>query len=370
MAEFPRAAVIGAGVVGLACAAELARRGCDVVVLEADDCFGGGISSRNSEVLHGGMYYPTGSLRAQHCVRGRALAYEYCEARGIGHRRTGKLIVATDETERDLLERLLARGRDNGVEELRLLGAAEAKAMEPELHCVGALHSPGTGVIDSHGLMLSLLADLEDHGGCLALRTPVQGVVRHARGYTVRFGGEDPDSMEADLVINAAGLGAQDVARTVEGYDLALCPRSVPTKGNYFALSARTPFSRLIYPAPVEGGLGIHMTLDLAGRARFGPDVEWGPVTGYEVDPARGESFYAAIRRYWPGLPDNSLTPDYAGVRPKLTGRGEAAADFLMQTEDAHGLPGLVHLFGIESPGLTSSLSLARAVADRAMGHA
>lgn len=370
MMKSPQAAVIGAGVVGLACAAELARRGCDVTVLEAEDAFGTGISSRNSEVLHGGMYYPPGSLRARHCVRGRALAYEYCAARGIDHQRVGKLIVATEDSEAALLDRLLARGHDNGVEDLQLLTAAQAQALEPELRCVAALHSPGTGIIDTHGLMLSLLAELEEHGGCLALRTPVLGVARRPGGYTIAFGGQDPGSIAVDLLINAAGLGAQDVARRIVDYDPALRPRSVPTKGHYFGLSARTPFRRLIYPAPVEGGLGIHMTLDLAGRARFGPDVEWGPVHDYAVDPARADSFYAAIRRYWPRLPDGSLTPDYAGVRPKLTGPGEPAADFMLQAEDTHGLPGLVHLFGIESPGLTSSLSLAGAVADHAMGRA
>lgn len=356
--------VVGAGVVGLACAAELARRGREVLVLEAGPRFGEGVSSRNSEVLHGGMYYPPGSLRARFCVEGRRRLYRFCEAAGVAHRRTGKLIVATSAAEDAELQRLHARGESNGVEALTRLTGAQARALEPALRCTEALLSPETGVVDSHGLMLALLGVAEAHGGVLALRAPVRAVERRpGGGFRVRVEGDEPCTVDAAEVVNAAGLGAQALAAAVETRGAAPPPLT-PVKGSYFSCAGRPAFARLIYPVPVEGGLGVHLTLDLAGRMRFGPDVEWGPVRSLDVDPARGDAFYDAVRRYWPGLPDGALRPDYAGVRPKLSGRGEPAADFVLHGPEQTGEAGLVQLFGIESPGLTSCLSLAEAAAD------
>ena len=354
--------VVGAGIVGLAVARALARRGHAVVVAESEGSIGTGISARNSEVIHGGMYYPAGSLRARHCVAGAALLYEFCESHGVPHRRCGKLIVATDEAERAAIVAIAARGETNGVPGLVLLEAAEAKALEPNLACVAALHAPGTGIVDSHALMLALQGDLEDAGGAIAFDTPVAGLAWAGGRWEVAVQGE---ALPFDAIVNAAGLGAQTLAATVEGYPAARIPRQVLAKGSYFGCVGRPAFSRLIYPAPVEGGLGIHLTLDLAGRMRFGPDVEWLDAIDYRVDPGRAHAFTQAIRRYWPGLPDGALTPDYAGIRPKLTGPGEPAADFRIEGPAEHGLSGLVHLYGIESPGLTSSLSLAEEVADR-----
>ncbi len=359
------AVVIGAGVVGLACAAELARRGREVLLLEAQARIGTGVSSRSSEVLHGGMYYPEGSLRAKHCTKGRRLAYAFCRSHGVDHRRCGKLIVAVERAELDVLDRLHGQAVTNGVEDVVRLEAAQARALEPALRCEGALLSPQTGVVDSHGFMAALLADVQAFGGLLALRTPVERVEPGPDGLHVHAGGAEPCRVRAAMVVNAAGLGAQAVAHAVQGCDPARLPPLRPTKGSYFSLSTRAPFDHLIYPVPVDGGLGVHLTLDLAGRARFGPDVEWGPVLTLDVDPARGAAFARAIRRYWPGLPDGALRPDYAGVRPRLTGPGEPPADFEIQDEACHGFPGLVHLFGIESPGLTAALSLAVEVADR-----
>ncbi|MCJ2034410.1 NAD(P)/FAD-dependent oxidoreductase [Methylobacterium sp. J-068] len=354
--------VVGAGIVGLATARALARRGHAVVVAEAETAIGTGISARNSEVIHGGMYYPAGSLRAHHCVAGAAMLYAFCESHGVAHRRCGKLIVATTEAERAAIEAIATRGAANGVPGLALLEASEARALEPNLACVAALHAPGTGIVDSHGLMLALQGDLEDAGGAIALGSRVDGIARSGAGWDVSVNGE---VLTFDAVVNAAGLGAQALAARIADYPATRIPRQVLAKGSYFGCTGRPAFSRLIYPAPVEGGLGIHLTLDLAGRMRFGPDVEWVDDLDYRVDPARAAIFAQAIRRYWPGLPDDALTPDYAGIRPKLTGPGEAAADFRIEGPNEHGLPGLVHLYGIESPGLTSSLSLAETVADR-----
>lgn len=359
------AVVIGAGVIGLACAAELARRGRDVLLLEAQARIGAGVSSRSSEVLHGGMYYPSGSLRAEHCARGRRRTYAYCESHGVDHRKCGKLIVAVEPSELDVLDRLHAQAVANGVGGVVRLEAAQARALEPALRCEGALLSTQTGVVDSHGLMTALLADLQASGGTLVLRTPVEAVEPGPDGLRVHVGGADPCHVRAAVVVNAAALGAQSVARAVRGCDPARVPPLWPTKGSYFALSTPAPFDRLIYPVPVDGGLGVHLTLDLAGRARFGPDVEWGPTPTLDVDPGRGVDFARAIRRYWPGLPDGALRPDYAGVRPRLTGPGQPPADFEIQDEAVHRVPGLLHLFGIESPGLTAALSLAVEVADR-----
>lgn len=357
--------VVGAGVVGLAVARALALRGHEVVLAEAADAVGTGVSSRNSEVIHGGMYYPSGSLRARHCVAGARMLYALCESHGVGHRRCGKLIVAATEAEADGIAAIRERGDANGVEGLELLDGAQARRLEPNLACTAALLSPDTGIVDSHALMLALQGDLADRGGALALRTPVAGLSRADGRWLAAFGGAAPGDYPCDAVVNAASFGAQALAARTEGYPAARVPPLVLARGNYFGCTGKAAFTRLIYPAPVEGGLGTHLTLDLAGRMRFGPDVEWIDSLDYRVDPARGAAFYAAIRRYWPGLPDDALVADYAGIRPKLTGPGEPAADFRIDGPAEHGLPGLVQLFGIESPGLTASLSLAEDVADR-----
>jgi L-2-hydroxyglutarate oxidase LhgO len=357
--------VVGAGVVGLAVARELARRGHAVIVAEAAGGIGTGISSRNSEVIHGGMYYPAGSIRARHCVAGRRRLYAFCASHGVPHRRCGKLIVATNALEQAKIEGIYEQGLANGVEGLVLLTGEEARALEPALACTGAVLSPETGIVDSHALMLALQGDVEESGGAIAFGAPVERIARTGGQWDVRVGGRDPTELAVDAVVNAAGLGAQALARATEGYPAARVPRLVLAKGNYFGCTGRPVFTRLIYPAPVDGGLGTHVTLDLAGRMRFGPDVEWIEREAHEVDPRRAESFYASIRRYWPGLPDGALVADYAGIRPKLTGPGEPPADFVLDGPAEHGLPGLVHLFGIESPGLTCALSLAEDVADR-----
>ncbi|AWM88689.1 NAD(P)/FAD-dependent oxidoreductase [Microvirga sp. 17 mud 1-3] len=357
--------VVGAGVVGLAVARALALRGHDVIVAEATGGIGNGVSSRNSEVIHGGMYYPSGSLRARHCVAGRRMLYEFCESHGVPHRKCGKLIVATNALEQAKIEGIYEQGIANGVEGLSFLSGNDAKALEPNLSCTGAVLSRETGIIDSHALMLALQGDLEAAGGMVAFHAPVERIARTRSGWEVQTGGAEPAALPVDAVVNAAGLGAQGLARATEDYPAERVPPLVLAKGNYFGCLGRPAFSRLVYPAPVDGGLGTHVTLDLAGRMRFGPDVEWIEREVYEVDPARAESFYASIRRYWPGLPDGALVPDYAGIRPKLTGPGEPPADFLIDGPTEHGLPGLVQLFGIESPGLTSSLSIADDVARR-----
>ncbi|MGA1854682.1 NAD(P)/FAD-dependent oxidoreductase [Azospirillum sp. 11R-A] len=363
--------VVGAGVVGLAVARRLARAGREVIVLEEADAIGTGTSSRNSEVIHAGIYYPTGSLRARLCVPGRDALYDYCAAHGVEHRRIGKLIVATEEAQLPKLAAIRAQATANGVTDLTEIDAATAMRWEPNLRTVGALLSPSTGIIDSHGLMLALLGDAEDSGAMLALLSPLERSHRTAAGFELEVGGAEPMRIACSTLVNAAGLGAWAVARGLEGLEgleAAHVPPRVLAKGNYYALAAgRSPFSRLVYPVPVEGGLGVHLTLDLAGQARFGPDVEWlGDVNGgidYTVDPARADSFYGAVRTYWPGLPDKALVPAYSGVRPKLSGPGQPQADFLIQGPGIHGVAGLVNLFGIESPGLTSCLAIADAVA-------
>jgi L-2-hydroxyglutarate oxidase LhgO len=360
--------VIGAGVVGLAVARAAALKGHEVVVAETQAAIGTGTSSRNSEVIHAGMYYATGTLRARHCAPGRRMLYEFCALHGVPHRKCGKLIVAANAVEIEKIESIAAQGKINGVEGLELIGGNAARAMEPDLTCLGALHSPETGIIDSHTYMLALRGDIEDAGGAIALRTPVIGAAHKGGRWAVRFGGSDGGEFEFDAVANCAGLGAQGVARSMEDYPASRVPKQVLAKGNYFSYAGRPVFSRLIYPTPMPGGLGVHVTLDMAGRMRFGPDVEWIEKENYDVDPNRAEIFYARIRTYWPGLPDGSLSPDYAGIRPKITGQGEAQADFLIDTPAQHGLPGLVQMFGIESPGLTSSLSLGEEVAARLFG--
>jgi L-2-hydroxyglutarate oxidase LhgO len=354
--------VIGGGVIGLAVARAAALRGHDVTVAEMTGGIANGVSSRNSEVIHGGLYYPTNSLRARHCVRGRRMLYAFCASHGVGHRKCGKLVVATDDAELAKVETIRKQGEANGVEGLEIIGGNAARALEAELSCVGALLSPESGIIDSHGFMRALWGDLEDRGGMIAFETPVERIGYQAPHWQVRFGGRDAGTIAFDAVVNAAGLGAQALARRIDGYTADKVPRLVLAKGNYFGFAGRPVFSRLVYPTPVDGGLGVHVTLDLAGRMRFGPDVEWIAEESYTVDPHRADSFYARIRTYWPGLPDDSLVPDYCGIRPKLTGPGEPAADFMIAGPAAHGLPRLVNLFGIESPGLTSSLSLAEDV--------
>jgi L-2-hydroxyglutarate oxidase LhgO len=342
--------VIGAGVVGLACARALALDGREVIVLESESAIGTGTSSRNSEVIHAGIYYPPGSLKAILCVAGRKALYPFLAERGIAHRRCGKLIVATDAGQIAGLEKLQAQAKANGVGDLRML--------EPRLSCVAALESASTGIVDSHAFMLGLRGDAEDHGAAIAFRTPlVAGCVRED-GIELDVGGAEPVRLLARSVVNSAGLYAQEVARNIEGFPADRIPPSYYCKGNYFSLSGRSPFSRLVYPAPESAGLGVHLTLDLAGQARFGPDVEWVERIDYDVDPERARVFYDAIRRYWPELRDGSLQPAYCGIRPKIQARGEPSRDFLIQGPEEHGVAGLVNLFGIESPGLTAALAI------------
>ncbi len=355
--------VIGAGVVGLAVSRALARAGRDVVILEAEDAIGTHTSSRNSEVIHAGIYYPKGSLKALSCVEGNKRLYEYCVEHGIPHARCGKLIVATDEPQLPELEAIQRKAHANGVTDVVWMTREQALALEPELRCVAALYSPSTGIIDSHALMLGYLGDAQAHGAMLALKSPLTRAEVVPDGFLLHVGGAEPMRVPARALVNSAGLTAPGVARRIAGYPVAHAPRELYAKGNYYSLARRAPFARLIYPVPEPGGLGVHVTLDLAGQARFGPDVEWVDRIGYSVDPGRAERFYAAIRRYWPGLPDGALAPGYSGIRPKISGPGEPPADFLIQGPAAHGVPHLVHLFGIESPGLTASLALADDVA-------
>ncbi|TAK86438.1 MAG: NAD(P)/FAD-dependent oxidoreductase [Betaproteobacteria bacterium] len=356
------AVVVGAGAIGLAIARALAMRGREVVILEAEDAIGTHTSSRNSEVIHAGIYYLKGSLKARSCVQGKELLYEYCVTHGVPHRRSGKLIVAADESQLAELENIQKKARANGVTDVVSLTRAQALALEPELSCVAALYSPSTGIIDSHALMLAYLGDAQAHGAMLALKSRLERILIRDNFFEVRVAGSEP--IAARIVVNSAGLRAPTVARNIEGFPARHVPRELYAKGNYYSLTRRSPFSRLVYPIPEPGGLGVHLTLDLAGQARFGPDVEWVERIAYDVDPRRAERFYAAIRRYWPGLPDGALAPGYAGIRPKTAGPGEPAPDFDMQGPKTHGIAGLAHLFGIESPGLTASLALAEAVAN------
>jgi len=356
-------AVIGAGVVGLAVARALALRGREVVVLEAESAIGTHTSSRNSEVIHAGIYYPTGSLKARLCVAGKHALYAYCADRGIPHRGLGKVIVAGTDTERPLLDKYRTQASANGVDDLVPLSRAEVRALEPDVECVAGLLSPSTGIVDSHAFMRALQADLEHAGGRVLVATPVVGGRVHERGVTIETGGREPFAVTCRSVVNSAGLFAQDVARRLEG----LAPTTIPpqhfAKAHYFTLAGRSPFQRLVYPLPVPGGLGIHVTLDMGGQARFGPDVEWVDGVDYAFDETRAPAFYAAIRSYYPALADGTLNPGYTGVRPKLAPAGAAAADFMIQGPDEHGVPGLVNLYGIESPGLTAALAIGTEVA-------
>ena len=367
--EHVDAVVIGAGVVGLAVARALARAGREVIILEAENAFGTGTSSRNSEVIHAGIYYPTGSLRARLCVAGKQALYAYCASHGVAHQRCGKLIVASTANELPALDRLQATALANGVPDLQRLSAAQAQALEPALHCVGALLSPSTGIIDSHGLMLALLGDAQAAGAMLALCAPVLSGAVTPEGMVLQVGGTEPMALCARTVVNSAGLQAPPLARGLHGLPAPHIPTDRLAKGCYFTLPGRAPFSRLVYPAPGQSGhLGVHLTLDLGGQARFGPSFEWVDTPDYRVDPAGADHFYAEVRRYWPALPDGVLQPGYAGLRPKISGPGEPAADFRVDGPARHGVPGLVNLFGIESPGLTASLAIADLVLQRLKG--
>ncbi len=367
------AVVVGAGVVGLGVARALALVGREVVLLEAADAIGSGTSGRNSEVIHAGLYYPPGSLKARLCVRGRELLYAYCAAHGVAHRRCGKLVVATDAAQLPALRALQRRAEACGVLDLQWLDGGEARALEPALQCSAALLSPSTGIVDSHGLMLSLQGEAEAHGAMLALKSPLQRLRRVADGFEIEVGGDEPVRLHARSVVNSAGLHAVQLASRFEGLPALALPQAHWARGHYFACPGKPAFSRLIYPMPDAAGLGVHVTLDLGGQMRFGPDVQWVPLAApgtedYRVDPARAAPFADAIRRYWPALPEGALQPAYAGIRPKISGPGEPAADFLIQGPAEHGTPGLVNLFGIESPGLTASLAIAEQVAGMLQG--
>jgi L-2-hydroxyglutarate oxidase LhgO len=354
--------VVGAGVVGLAVARALAQAGREVLVLDAAEGIGTETSSRNSEVIHAGIYYRAGSLMARSCVAGKWKLYEYSASHGVPVRNCGKLIVATSETEAEQLEGIRQRAAANGVDDLRFITGAEARAIEPTLSCTAALVSPSTGIIDSHAYMLALQGDAEDAGAMFAFHAPVlRGEVR-GDAVEIEVGGAEAMALSCNLLVNSAGLHAPALARRIEGMPARHIPGDYYAKGNYFSLTMRSPFSRLIYPVPVPGGLGTHLTIDLAGQARFGPDVEWIDRIDYNVDPRRGESFYASIRRWWPTLPDGVLAPGYSGIRPKTVPKGAPGQDFVIQGQATHGVAGLVNLFGIESPGLTASLALAEEV--------
>ena len=353
--------VIGAGVVGLAVARALALAGHEVLVLEAASGIGTGISSRNSEVIHAGLHGSADWLKVRLCVQGRSLLYDYCQARGVDHRRCGKMLVATSASELPQLQALAQRAANNGVDDLQLLTSAQARAMEPALLCEAALWSPSSGIIDSHGLMLAFQGDLENAGGLVVLNSPVAKADCTRNRIDLHMA--DGTVLRTGLLVNSAGLQASGLAASFSGLAPDLVPQTRFAKGSYFLLQGRAPFSRLIYPMPQAGGLGVHLTLDLAGQARFGPDVQWvDRADDWLVDPARGDAFYAEVRRYWPGLPDGALQPGYAGIRPKLNAPHESAQDFMIHGPAEHGVPGLVNLFGIESPGLTSSLAIAQHV--------
>ena len=356
--------IAGAGVVGIAVARVLAQAGHEVMVLEAEEGIGTGVSSRNSEVVHAGIYYPKDSLMARLCVAGRRKLYDFCDARGVPYEKCGKLIVATSTEEDAKLDGIKARAEANGVEGMRVLTAAEARAFEPNLRCTSALLSPETGIVDSHAYMLALQGEAEAAGAMFVFHAPITGGVAGDGRIEISVGGAEPMRLSCTHFINAAGLGATRLAGLMAGMPSQLVPGTHYAKGNYFTLTGRAPFSRLIYPVPVPGGLGVHLTIDLGRQARFGPDVEWIDTLDYRVDPSRADSFYDASRRYWPDLPDGALQPGYAGIRPKITPKGAPAADFVLQTPAVHGVAGLINLFGIESPGLTSAIALADMVGE------
>lgn len=351
--------VAGAGVVGIAVARALAMAGREVLLLEAAEAIGTETSSRNSEVIHAGIYYPAGSLMARFCVAGRRALYAFCAERGVPHSNCGKLIVATNAEEDGRLADIKRRAEVNGVEGMRVLSAAEAIALEPNLTCTSALLSAATGIVDSHAYMLALQGDAENAGTTTVFHSSVTGARATGGRIAVDVGGAEKMTLACNLFVNSAGLHAPGLARRIIGMPADRIPTAYYAKGNYFTLTGRSPFSRLIYPVPVPGGLGVHLTIDLGGQARFGPDVEWVDTLDYTVDPARAESFYTAVRRYWPALKDGAIQPGYAGIRPKIVPKGAPGQDFVVQGPQTHGVRGLINLFGIESPGLTASLAIA-----------
>jgi len=363
MAERVDCVVVGAGVVGLAIARRLAMAGREVLVLEATEGIGNGASSRNSEVIHAGIYYPPGSLKAKVCVQGRHKLYHYCRERAIPHQRVGKLIVATHEDQAPQLAKYKAQAELNGVDDLRWVSVEEAREMEPDVIFAAAVHSPSSGIIDSHSLMLALQGDAENAGATCVFNSPVEGGRAQGDFITLDVGGSDPMSIDCGTVINAAGLTAPQLAARISGVPAHTVPETHYAIGHYFALSGRPPFSRLVYPVARSDWLGVHVTVDLSGRVKFGPDFNWIDDIDYRFDYSLEPAFYEAIRRYYPGLKDGALTPDYTGIRAKITGPGEPPADFVVHGAETHGIPGLVNLFGIESPGLTSSMALADHVA-------
>ena len=359
MSDAVECVVIGGGIRGLAVARALARAGREVLLLEKERWIGQDTSSRSSEVIHAGLYYPKGSLKARFCVAGKHALYAYCAERAVPHKRLGKLVVAVNEAEIAALRRVVAHAEANGVDDLEWLDGKDARALEPALDCVAAFHSPSTGIVDSHALMLAYQTDAEAHGAQIVLRSPVlEGRVTRD-GFTLEIGGAERMTLDCKLLINSAGLYAPSLARRIAGIPAQAIPHDYYCRGVYFTLSGRAPFRRLIYPVPEHAGLGVHLTLDMAGGARFGPDTEWIDGIDYTVDPRRGDKFYAAIRTYWPALQDGALQPGYAGIRPKISSPKEPAADFMIAGPETHGVPGLVNLFGIESPGITASLAIA-----------
>jgi L-2-hydroxyglutarate oxidase LhgO len=368
MIEHVDTVVVGAGVVGLAVARALAMRGRDVLVIEAAETFGTGISSRHSEVIHAGIYYPKGSLKAQFCVRGRELLYAFCERFQVPHRRCGKLIVATSDDQLDELEAIRAAAADNGVA-LDWFDADQAREREPEIVCTAALFSPHTGILDSHAYMLALIGDAERHGANIVYRSRLAAAWPESNSILLAINDDERPTIRARLLVNCAGLNAADVASTIEGFPKESIPRIRFARGHYFSLTGTPPFRHLIYPIPEPGGLGVHLTLDLSGRARFGPDVEWIERFDYGVSIERAQRFYSAVRRFWPALADGQLVPAYVGIRPKLSGPGEPPADFRIDGPNVHGVSSVIHLFGIESPGLTSSLAIAEHVAELAHAY-
>ncbi len=358
MTEHVECVVIGAGVVGLAVARELAMAGREVIVLEAAESIGTHTSSRNSEVIHAGLYYPQGSLKARLCVEGKQRLYAYCAERGIAHERIGKIVVAADESEISAVQSYVAKAQANGVTDLEWLSAEQRHVLAPEVRCVAGFLSPSTGIIDSHALMLALQGDAENHGAAVVFHSPVQSGEVRADRIVLEVAGADPMTLTCSAVVNSAGLFAPDVARSIRGIPPASIPPKYFAKAHYYTLSGRSPFHRLVYPVATNAFLGVHVTLDLGGQARFGPDVEWIDAVDYSFDHSREPLFYEAIRRYYPGLKDGALQPGYTGIRPKISGPREPAADFLIQGPEAHGVPGLVNLYGIESPGLTASMPI------------
>lgn len=361
--------VIGAGVVGLAVAREMALQGRETILLERENAFGTISSARNSEVIHAGIYYPKGSLKAKLCVEGNRMLYEYCRTHQVATQAYGKLIVASDDSQLDDLQAILYKAQNNQVPDIRIISGEEAKALEPQLHCSAAILSASTGIVDSHGYMLSLLGGFEDAGGMVAYQSPLISAkalgANAENGFALEIGGADGMQIQTKLLINCAGLSAPSIAQKIEGLSSTQVPKAYFAKGNYFSLSGKSPFSHLIYPIPEPGGLGVHLTLDMGGQAKFGPDVEWLDIESenqidYTVNPKRSEGFYEAVRRYWPGLKDGSLQPDYSGVRAKIVPPNAPAGDFCFNGPAEHGLQGLFNLYGFESPGLTSSLAIAR----------